>query len=700
MEATVLKRAEVRIQQLNRVYAVMSGVNQTIVREKDPRVMLEAICRIAVEVGKFRMAWFGMIDSLTQALQPAASSGIVEGYLSAVRIDLRDAAQSMGPTALCLQSGEHAICSDIANDPLYLPWREEALRRGYRSSGAFPIKLEGRVIGVLNLYANEPEFFDPEELRLLDEMGEDISFALEVIHRERERQKADDELRWKTAFLEALVDSATDGILVVDNQGKSILQNQRMIEMWNIPPHISGKTDDTAQLQFATQKTKDPREFAEKVAHLYANPDEISRDVVELVDGTILDRSSSPVLDKSGNHYGRIWVFRDVTKQRQLEEQFRHAQKMEAFGQLAGGVAHDFNNTLTAIIMLAALAATDTNLKKETREVLDNIQSVSERAASFTGQLLAFSRRRVMRLCQLDLNEIVTSLAKMLQRTIGEAVRLQLNLHPRPLLIRGDAGMLDQVLLNLVVNARDAMPMGGRLVIETGEVKFSVGQTTVTPDVSPGRYVSLTVTDSGSGIAPENLPRIFEPFFTTKEVGKGTGLGLATTFGVVKQHGGAIDVESEIGGGTTFRVLLPADELSVETVAAKPTQAKPHGGTETILLVEDDTNVRRATRIVLEGQGYKVLEATNGREAEQVWEQVCGHVHLLLSDIVMPDGMSGRSLAAQLKRREPELRIILTSGYSDEIAGNELVLEARQHFIPKPYDPVALLAVVRRCLDS
>ena len=518
--------------------------------------------------------------------------------------------------------------------------------------------------------------------------------------RETERRAAEDELRWKTAFLEAQVDSALDGILVVDDQGKKILQNHRLNELWKIPPHIAENEDDAAQIQFVTRQTKNPRQFVHEIAYLYSHPDEISRDVIELMDGTVLDRSSSPVRDKAGKHYGRIWAFRDITKQRRLEEQFRQSQKLEAIGQLAGGVAHDFNNILTTMIMQAELAAMVENTPKEVQDGLREIRVAAEHAANLTRQLLAFSRRQVMQPRPLDLNEIVTSLTKMLQRILGEDVRLQLNLHPRALLTRADAGMLDQVLLNLVVNARDAMPGGGRLFIETGETTFTEEEANAIPDTSPGRHVCLRVTDTGTGIAPENLSRIFEPFFTTKEPGKGTGLGLATVFGIVKQHRGSLTVESEVGKGTTFRIFLPASGVAGRLPDEAAMKPKPRGGTETILLVEDDAAVRMLTRAVLERQGYQVLEAAHGVEALKIWEQHQGIIQLLFTDIVMPRGISGRELAIRLQARNPKLRVIFTSGYSADIAGRELSLQEGQNFIQKPASPQQLLETVRRCLDG
>lgn len=407
-----------------------------------------------------------------------------------------------------------------------------------------------------------------------------------------------------------------------------------------------------------------------------------------------------PVRNAAGQIERIVGVAEDITERRQLEEQFRQSQKMEAVGQLAGGVAHDFNNILTAILMHLGLLRAQPELAQGMQETLHELEGEARRATALTRQLLLFSRRQVMQPRDLDLNEVVTSLAKMLQRIIGEDVKLQLHLHGTPLITRADAGMLDQVLLNLAVNARDAMPGGGRLLIETAEKIVDDELARFYPDVAPGRYVWLSVSDTGTGIPPEILSRIFEPFFTTKEPGKGTGLGLASVFGIVKQHRGWIKAYSEPGQGANFQIFLPASATTPKALDLATLPPQPRGGTEIILLVEDEARVRTLTRLVLERAGYQVLEAPHGVLALQVWEREAGRVDLLLTDIVMPEGLSGRQLAQQLQQRKPKLKVIFTSGYSAEIAGRELKLEEGQNFIQKPCSPAQLLQTVRHCLDS
>ncbi len=395
-----------------------------------------------------------------------------------------------------------------------------------------------------------------------------------------------------------------------------------------------------------------------------------------------------------------VGMAEDITERRQLEEQFRQSQKMEAIGQLAGGVAHDFNNILAAIMMQADMAGSVEHLPEEAAEYLEDIRAAAERAANLTRQLLAFSRRQVMQPRSLDVNESVTSLGKMLTRLLGEDVRLQLHLHPAPIALEADPGMLDQVLLNLVVNARDAMPSGGRITISTSIRQVTAEEAARTDGAAPGRYACIGVADTGTGIAPENLERIFDPFFTTKEAGQGTGLGLATVFGIVRQHGGWVSVESETGQGATFLVFLPATAVPAPAAGTAASEPAPSRGHESILLVEDEVGVRVITRALLEREGYRVTEAANGVEALALWEQRESPFALLFTDLVMPEGVNGRELAARLQAERPRLKVIYTSGYSGDVAGRELSLREGVNFLQKPYSRQQLLETVRRALDS
>jgi PAS domain S-box-containing protein len=404
-----------------------------------------------------------------------------------------------------------------------------------------------------------------------------------------------------------------------------------------------------------------------------------------------------------------VGTVQDITEQTRaqqaqarLEAQLRQAQKMEAVGQLAGGVAHDFNNLLIVILGSADLLAQDAALTAESRELTRQITDTAARAAKLTQQLLAFSRKQVMQVHLLDLNEVLGQTLKMLRRVLGEHITLCCTYAPELPRVEADAGMLEQVVMNLAVNARDAMPNGGRLLVTTGICEVGPDQVRRNPEARAGCFVTLALGDTGCGMDEATQARLFEPFFTTKEVGKGTGLGLATVYGIVKQHGGWVEVGSAVSHGSTFTVYLPA--RAPAAAAAAPVGAVPPpavaGGSETILLVEDDADVRRLLRHSLRRFGYRVLEAAHGLEALRVWEENEGQIDLLFTDIVMPAGMNGREVADLMLQRKPQLRVIFSSGYRGEAFGSVPQGPPGSHFLSKPYTVATLGRTVRACLDQ
>ncbi|HVG32634.1 MAG TPA: ATP-binding protein [Pyrinomonadaceae bacterium] len=382
---------------------------------------------------------------------------------------------------------------------------------------------------------------------------------------------------------------------------------------------------------------------------------------------------------------------------RRSEEQLRQAQKMEAVGKLAGGVAHDFNNLLTVINGHTSLSLRRLEKDDPLYYKLETIQAAGERAASLTRQLLAFSRKQIMQPKVLDLNHVIFETNKMLQRLIGEDIDLLIGLMPDLGKVKADPGQIEQVLMNLSVNARDAMPKGGKLTIETHNVYIDEEYSRRHVSVPPGRYVMLAVSDTGCGMDAATQARIFEPFFTTKEVGRGTGLGLSTVYGIVKQSGGNVWVYSEVGRGTTFKIYLPCVDSPAEEFKTS-IETKAPAGTETVLLVEDEEMVRNMTREILQESGYQVLEATHGQEALTVAERHAGPIHLMLSDVVMPQ-MSGRELAEQLSPVRREMKVLYMSGYTDDAIVHHGVLDEGMAFIEKPFTPDTLTRKLREVLD-
>jgi two-component system cell cycle sensor histidine kinase/response regulator CckA len=394
-----------------------------------------------------------------------------------------------------------------------------------------------------------------------------------------------------------------------------------------------------------------------------------------------------------------VTVIRDITERVRLEEQLRQAQKMEAIGRLTAGIAHDFNNLLTAINGFAALMRFELAPDDPVQELAEKILDTGRRAADLVRQLLAFSHRQIIEPRTLDLNDIVSNMGEMLGRIIGEHIQMETILTPELWPVEVDPAQIEQVIVNLAVNARDAMPSGGRLTIETANVILDKDYVAGHVEATPGEHVLLAVSDTGGGMNEEIKAHIFEPFFTTRETGKGTGLGLATVYGIVRQSGGHIWVYSEENQGTTFKIYLPRARGAISWVARQPVMSDMPVGDETILLVEDDNSVRSLARRVLHSQGYTVLEAGNAYEALQVSAHHAGPIHLLLTDVVMP-GASGKVLAEQLDQTRPDMKVLFMSGYTDDAIVHHGVLQAGIDFLEKPFSPMALAQKIRQVLDG
>ncbi len=511
-----------------------------------------------------------------------------------------------------------------------------------------------------------------------------------------ERKKVEAELRRREDRFRLLIENASDILTVINTAGLIRFQSPSVTRILGYQPEemVNRSTfeflhpEDTTRVKGTVKNAFANAGLPVSVEYRFRHSDGTWR-YLQSVGRSIAGEAPDGFL---------IINSRDISETRKLEEQFRQSQKMEAIGQLAGGVAHDLNNILTVVHMQLDLLKHGDPLTDIQAESVMDIEKASRRAADLTRQLLMFSRRQAAMKLDLDLNAVVTNITKMLQRIVGEDVAMHISYAPQPLPVHADSGMLDQILLNLAVNSRDAMPSGGKIVIETSVAEFDEFAVAQKPNARVGRFACLSVSDTGKGIPREILPRIFEPFFTTKDIGKGTGLGLATVFGIVQQHNGWISAHSEVDKGTTFRIYLPLQKEAEEVVAETTYVAK--GGSETILLVEDEASLRVLVRNVLTRLGYRVLEATTGLTAVEVWKENRHDIKLLLTDLVMPDGMTGKQLAELLVAENPTLKIIYTSGYSRDIAGQGFTLQDGVNFLSKPFQATKLAKTVRNSLDS
>jgi len=555
-----------------------------------------------------------------------------------------------------------------------------------------PLKVGERTIGVLAVqsYTSGVRYGDHEK-HILQFVSTQVAMAID-------RKRVEGEQRRQQDFLRQVIDLNPNLIFVKDWDGRFRLVNRALADLYgarsedligrkdaDFNPHLdqvdrylqddreamsSGRPKFILEEQNTDARTGEPRWF------------QVIKVPLRTADG-------APQV---------LGVATEITHRKELEGQLRQAQKMEAVGQLAGGIAHDFNNVLTAILGYALLLLKDPGLPVPQRQDVQEIQKAAQRAASLTQQLLAFSRKQVLQPTVLDLNEVVTEMQALLRRLIGEHIVLETRLEPAGLFVRADRGQLQQVIINLCVNARDAMPEGGTLTIGSIVKDLDAGFVASHPGSQNGAHVALKVSDTGIGMDADTRARVFEPFFTTKPVGKGSGLGLATVYGIVKQSGGYIAVTSVPTRGSTFTVYLPKVAApSAETAAAPAAPVLPSGGTETVLLVEDEPAVRNLARRALQRFGYRVLEAGNGDAAIGMSRDARDPIALLLTDIVMP-GMGGRELAQRLSAERPSMRVLYTSGYPDA-AGHPQELEATVAYLSKPYTPEDLARKVREVLD-
>ena len=511
-----------------------------------------------------------------------------------------------------------------------------------------------------------------------------------------DRKLAAEALRESEERYRDLVENAIDMIYAHDLQGNYTSVNRSA-------ERITGYTRDEVLTMNLTQ-TVAP-EYVEKAREMIAAKLAGKGDTayeLEIIakDGRRISvEVNTRLIYENGAPVSIQGIARDTTERKHLEEQFRQSQKMEAIGLLAGGIAHDFNNLLTAISGYSELTLSKMRHDDPLRHNISEIKDAGDRAAALTGQLLAFSRKQVLKPRVHSLNSVITDIERMLRRIIRESVEFHTELDPALQNIKADPGQIEQVIMNLSVNARDAMPNGGKLFIKTENVHISESRDEPRLSLSPGQYAKMTVTDTGEGMDEETLSRMFEPFFTTKEAGKGTGLGLSTVYGIVKQSGGEILVDSELGHGTTFEIYLPSVADPAQHIKSKPVQTWDEIGSETILLVEDEEVVRNLVREILEGNGYSVLEAAGGKAAMDICRSTTETIDLLLTDVIMPH-MSGIELKKNVLKLMPDIKILLMSGYTDDAATAVDTFDSRTGFIEKPFTPDSLSRKVREILDA
>ena len=609
------------------------------------------------------------------------------------------------------RSGEQVLLAN-ANQPNPFAADEYLVHRRPKSILCIPILRQAERIGLLYLENNlVTDAFTPDRLAVLELLAGQAAISLEnarlyadLRHENGERRQAEAALRESRQLLQDVIDNAAASIYVKDLEGRFLLVNRYMAEsLGQDRAALLGKTDYDL---FPREQADAVRAFDQRV--LAAGTVLEAEEIAPLHDGLHTYLSiKAPLIDLTGRPYALCGVSTDITARkraeaalRRSEEQLRQAQKMEAIGNLAGGIAHDFNNLLTIILGYSSMLARQMTPSDPRRTDLLEIEAAGIRAAELTHQLLAFGRKQILQPRIVNLNHVLTGMERMLRRLIGEDIELTVLADPTLGKTKVDPGQIEQIVMNLVVNCRDAMPQGGKLTLETANADLDESDSAEHAGVAAGPHVMLAVTDSGVGMDKATQARMFEPFFTTKEKGKGTGLGLATVFGIVQQSGGNVWVYSEPGKGTTFKIYFPrADAVAADVHESVAPKSGPRVGTETILLVEDDERVRAVARTILERYGYHVLEAQSGGDALLICEDHGSTIHLLLTDVIMPR-MSGRQLAERLHPLHPEMKVLFMSGYTDNSIVHHGVLDAGVAFLQKPITPETLARKVREVLDA
>ena len=685
-----LKAKEAQLGRSNRsltgLYRIAKALNNATSRQQ----VLDQVMDEAMELPGVQAGWFFLREGET-GFRVAAARGLPPAL---------NTAAAMESDCLCrrrLLSGELAEVTNILECERLQTAQGDT--RGLRCHASVPLWAGGRTVGVMNLVGSEQGMFRDEELQVLNGVGNQIALALERVAAkamaDQYAQQLADRVEIAETKYQTLMQHANDAIFIVDPAGPVLEVNGQAEAMLGRPgTEIVGHR----LMDLVTQESHGDAaaHFQQLLIKGAAHAPDIH---LRHSDGRQVCADFSASLVPVRGEPFVLAIARDVTERNRLERQFQQAQKMEAIGQLAGGVAHDFNNLLTVILGYSEFLMETFPADDSRRQDVAEIRKAGQSAGSLTRQLLAFSRKQILEPVVLDLNAVLANSDRMVRRLIGEHINIISRFDPELGLVKADAGQIEQILVNLAVNARDAMPEGGTITIETGNVEFDEPYVRTHVGAAAGPHIVLAVSDTGHGMSEQTQSHLFEPFFTTKEKGKGTGLGLATIYGIVKQSGGSIWVDSELERGTTFRVCFPRVEGVAAPLVSTRSLVQSPSGTETILLAEDASGLLELAKKILERYGYTVLEAPNGIEALQICERHPGPIHLLLTDVVMP-GMSGRDLADRVALLYPGMKVLYTSGYTDSAIVRRGELSAGTAFLQKPYAPEALARKVRDLLDA
>jgi PAS domain S-box-containing protein len=691
-DTTAERAAAARIRYLNRIYSMLSAINQTIVRDHDPVAVFSEACNIAVDKGGFKLAWIATADKPTGTMRLMAHAGDNESYLEHLPNMLSEEPALVGPATRALRTGACVVCNDIGKDPGGEQWQREALALGYRATASIPLKAGGELLGTLNLYTDEVGFFTEQEMGLLNEIATDLTHAVEVHRNYEERHRGEIAIREQAE----VIMKAPVAIIIADTAGKITYCNEGAMRLYGIAHEdLIGHTAEDILSPETLKVFGAACEATFATGSWHGEVTLATRGQRRI----LVDYHMSLILDEAGKPKARLSVFTDITEKRQFEAQALRAQRVENLGMLAAGIAHDFNNALAPIIMAAPL------LRPQVKEaagqrMLDIVEQSSARGAALVRQMLSFARGQVGEKKLVQVAHILREILDLANSTFPKAIRIEAHLENDLWPVMSDPSQIHQIFLNICVNARDAMPDGGVLTISASNLTLSAAEAKKIEDGRAGTYLKVEVRDTGTGIAPEVLARIWDPFFTTKDDGKGTGLGLSTVRSILRQHNGFVTVATSTAGrsarGTQFSFYLPAVVEGDDGGGAMP-PAAGRGNGELILLVDDEGPVREIGSKILVRHGYRTITATDGADAIAVFVPHASEVRLLLTDLDMPI-VGGAALTAALRRLNPALPVIAMSGGITQTDTSYKGFASS--YLAKPFVANALLAIVRKTLDE
>jgi len=690
-EAALLE-ATTELRRVNRALVMLSACNQVLIRGTDEVSMALRICETIVGQGGFRLAWVGLVESKSDAVRVLARAGPAAAFLDDAKPSLQAGAPFLGPAAIALRTGEPAFVGDVWTAEGYSDWRRLAAKHHFASAIALPLRQDGAVIGVLSMHAAEPEVFDEQEVGLLAELANDLSFGLQTIRSESARRRAEVDLRELASFQESLISTMAEGVVVEDPKGVITYINSAAARIIGHDPeevighswHVFIPADQASLVEEANARR------VQGVADRY----EVE---IERKDGTrALVLVSGTPRSIGGEYQGTLAVFTDVTVMRLAQRKGELQDRLAAVGQLAAGIAHDFNNIVGAIILFGELLLAEKGFSDSARDRIRLIVEQAHRAAELTQQILDFGRKSIVERRPTDLLRFLREFERLVGRTLPEPITVRIEAADSDYMIDADPGRIQQALLNLALNARDAMPQGGVITFRLARLEVRE-EAPPYRDMRPGSWVLLSVSDTGKGIPAEILPHVFEPFYTTKPVGEGTGLGLSQVYGIVKQHDGYIDVQSTPGHGTTFMAYFPVTTASLSEPHAAGQAVDVQGNGETILVVEDDEAARNALGETLLRMNYKIVLAEDGARALELFAAARDRIALVISDVVMPR-IGGMELFRELRKLNPEVRALLVTGYPLGKDTRELLEAGKAGWIQKPFDSRTLGTRIRLML--